>query len=347
MAPKDGNLPADQTKSATLLHYLKIFRKYDISGDGTVSPSELKQALEADGVHLSDSEFHRFLSEVDADGDASIDFQEFCELAKKLFAQHVREKSKLVRIPRAYFHPAQFDQYAAIFREYAGADGILERSELQQFFSKYNITVSPERLQGIMAEVDDDQSGTLGETEFLILLVKALGAKKRNIGPGKCDLKLLKDEGWSMVEIKRAGYELKEFMESGYTVEDLLIPHLFAVADFARAGVPFSDLIATGWDCARSKESGYTLIELVQAGCTILRMRDAGYNDLDAAVSLRANGISAARMKSSGWPLSQLMEAGYSAMDLRLAGYSTGAVGAMRQLVPSVGESMHSKVEPH
>ncbi len=54
---------------------------------------------------------------------------------------------------------AQYQQYARIFHEFAGEDGQLERSELQQFFSKYNISVSPERLTGIISEVDDDNSG--------------------------------------------------------------------------------------------------------------------------------------------------------------------------------------------
>lgn len=345
MAPKDSGA-ADQTKSATIRCYLGIFRQYDESGDGNISPSELKEALEADGIMLSNNEFQGFLAEVDADGDASISFMEFCELAKKLFAFYVKEKSKLGRIPRAYLNPQQFDQYAAIFREYAGEDGILERSELQQFFHKYNISVSPERLQGIMSEVDDDNSGTLGETEFLILLVKALGVKKRKIGPSQCDLKLLTDEGWSIVEIKRAGYECKEFIESGYTVAELL--SIFSVSDFAKAGVPFSDMIATGWDCHRCKESGYSLTDLVKVGCTTQRIRDAGYDDLEAAIDLRKHGVPAEKMKLGGWPLSYLKQAGYSATELRLAGYSMLAIHAVEQLQPAATalERQISKTDP-
>lgn len=337
MAPKDSN-SADQTRSATILRYLGIFRKYDESGDGNISPSELKQALEAQGIQLSTSEFAGFLAEVDSDGDGDVGFPEFCELAKKLFAFYVKEKSKLGRIPRAYLNPQQYDQYAAIFREYAGEDGILERSELQQFFTKYSISVSPERLSGIMSEVDDDNSGTLGETEFLILLVKALGVKKRKIGPSQCDLKLLTDEGWSIVEIKRAGYECKEFIESGYSVAELL--SIFAVPDFAKAGVPFSDMIATGWDCHRCKESGYNLTDLVKVGCTMQRVRDAGYDDLDAAIALRLEGVAAVKMRQGGWPLSMLKQAGYSATELRLAGYSMLAIMAVEQLQPAAAPAM-------
>lgn len=272
-----------------------------------------------------------FLTEVDVDGGAAMGFSGFCELSKKHYAHYVRSIAKLVRIPRAYLTPAQYDQYATIFREFAGADAQLERSELQQFFNKYNMSVSPDRLQGIMAEVDDDNSGTLQETEFLVLLIKALGLKKRKIGPGQCDVKMLKDEGWTMVEIKRAGYECKDLIESDYAVEELL--PLFTAPEFAKAGVTFSDMIAAGWDCARARESGYSLEDMVEAGCSVQRIRDAGFDDLDAAVALRKQGVPAAKMKASGWPLSFLKEAGYSATELRLAGYSALAVGAVQQLV--------------
>jgi len=246
-------------------------------------------------------------------------------------------KTKMARIPRAYLAPAQFDQYVTLFREHAGEDGDLDTSELQDFFKKYGISVSAERLQGIMAEVDDDGSGTLGETEFLILLVKALGLKKRKIGPGQCDLKMLREETWSMIEIKRVGYECKDFVECGYTIEELL--PLFSTLEFNRAGVVFPDMIAAGWDCAKAKECGYSLAEMVQAGCSVQRIRDAGFDDFNAAVSLRKNGTSAVTMRTGGWPLSELKKAGYSATELRLAGFSTLAVGAMQQLVASHAES--------
>jgi len=256
---------------------------------------------------------------------------------KKLFQHHLKEKSKLGRIPRAYLPPAQFDQYASIFREYAGEDGILDRAELQGFFVKYNITVSPDRLKGIMDEVDDDKSGTLGETEFLILLIKALGpsvCKKRKIGPGLCDLKMLKDEGWSKIEIKSAGYKCAQFIESGYSVKELL--PIFTVVEFAQAGVPCADMMASGWDCRHGKESGYSLHDFVIAGVTTQRIRDAGFDDLDTAVALRAEGITALKMKTGGWPLSTLQDAGYTPTELRLAGYSMMAVASMGQLATTM-----------
>jgi len=342
-APRD--LPsAEQTKSATVLRHLKSFRNSDTSGGGSLSPAALKQALEADGVKLLDSDFTRFLAEVDFNGGAHVSFPEFSELAKKYFANHVKSKSKLARIPRAFLMPAMLDEYAKAFCEYAGPADQIERSKLSQFFSNYNIDVPPERQQSIVAEaqMDDDRSTSIGVTEFLILVAKALNLKKRKIGPGQCDLNLLKDEGWSTVEIKRAGYECKDFVESGYELEDILL--VFAASELAKAGVPLSDLLASGWDCAKGKEHGHSIWEMVQAGCSMQRIRDAGYNDVDAAAALRALGIPAVKLKASGWKLSELKKAGYSTTELRLAGYSMAALNAMQQMAVSTSADKENLV---
>lgn len=328
--------PAEQTKSATVLRHLENFRNFDTSGGGSLSPALLKQALEADGVRLPGSDFSRFLAEADIDGGAHIGFPEFSELVKKYFANHVKSKSKLARIPRAYLTPEMLEEYSKAFREYAGSAGQIERSMLPQILSKFSASAPQEGPPSPVpeAQMDDDRSTSIGETEFLLSIVKALNLKKRKIGPGQCDLNILKDEGWSTVEIKRAGYEYKDFVECGYKLEDILL--VFPPSDLAKAGVPLSDLLASGWDCAKGKEHGYSLAEMVQAGCTMQRIRDAGYNDIDAAAALRAHGIPAVKLKTGGWKLSELTVAGYSATELRLAGYSTAALSAMQQMAVNI-----------
>jgi Ca2+-binding EF-hand superfamily protein len=326
---KDG-IPAEQTKSAAQLRYLKIFREFDASGAGFLSSSQLRDALNAGSAHVGDIELQRCITEVMTGGEDRFSFPDFYKLITKLSEDRVQTISKSGRLPRMYMSPQQFDQYRTIFRECAGEDGQVRKSELQEFFKKHNIDISPERVQGIMSELDDDQSGGLGETEFMTLLAKALGLKKRKIGPGLCDAQMLKDEGWLPVEIKKAGYEVKDLLESQHAVEELL--PIFTALDFARAGVPLSQMVSAGWDCARAKEAGYNLADMVSAGCSMQRIRDAGFDDEDAATALRKQGISAAKMKSGGWLLSDLTRAGYPASELRLAGYSTAALSAMQRL---------------
>jgi len=184
-----------------------------------------------------------------------------------------------------------------------------------------------------MAEMDDDNSGSLEENEFLILLVKALGIKKRKIGPGQCDLQVLKDEGWGVVELRKVGYDCKDFVEAGYKIQDLM--QVFAAQEFCKAGVSFGQLLAAGWNCARAKEAGYSLIDMVKAGASVHQVREAGFDDIESAATLRKQGVAASRMKQSGWPLSELKQAGYSATALRLAGFSSIAIGAVQEILQS------------
>lgn len=330
---KDNLLPKglEQTGASSTLRYLKIFRQFDVAGVGSLPPEDLQPLLEASGVNLNVSDFRKFLAEVDTDGNQEISFLEFCELAKKLPGFHARSKARIVRLPRAYLTAEQYDHYADVFRDSAGEDGQMETAELAQFFANNNINVSPERLTGIMAEVDDDQSGTLGETEFLVMLVKAMALKKRRIGPGQCSVDMLRNEGWTLVELKRMGFECKDLMESGYGIEELMC--VFSAAEFCRAGVSCKDLVAAGWDCANGRESGYQLKDFVDANCSVQKIREAGFDSAQSAIDLQRLGVHATKMKSGEWPLSELILAGYSSTDLRIAGYSTSAISAVQTMM--------------
>jgi len=329
-----------QSNSAQMIKYVKIFRELDTSGDGSISAAELQEALGKSGIRLSVRDFNKFLSAVDVDGSGEINFTEFLELSKLLFMSNTKSKMKGNRIPRMYITPDMYDKYSTIFRHRAGSDGQLDQNELQDFFAFCKIQVSAERLISIMTDVDQDQSGYLDESEFMILLIKALGLSKRKVGPGMCSLNQLVEEGWSHWEIRKAGFECHHFLEAGCPVGDLM--EVFTAGEMKRAGVSFMDLMNDGWDCLQAREAGFELSELVNAGCSIRKMRYAGWDDLASAAQLRKLGISAAKMKLGGWTMSILKRAGYSTADLRLAGFSSAGLAAVQSIVgrPNVPHSI-------
>lgn len=313
-----------------MLKYLGIFRELDLSGDGKISAAELQKALERAGTRLSAREFRKFIAEMDTDRDGTISFQEFCELAKNLSSNLTKYRSKAVtRVPRMYLTPEQYESYTRLFKERAGEDGQLDAEELQSFFTHLKISVSADKLKAIMAEVDDDQSGFLDEQEFMVLLIKSMGIKKRRVGPGLCPLAMLKTEGWMLSEIKRLGYECKDFLQAGYNALDVM--EIFPAAELRKAGVTVDDLVQGGWDCNKAKEAGFVLEELFKAGVSVRRIRDAGWDDLQAAASMRIMGLDAERMRLGGWSLSELRRAGYSTTELRLAAFSNRALAALQQ----------------
>merc|ERR1712178_274687 len=149
-------------------------------------------------------------------------------------------------------------------------------------------------------EASGKQSQTHTSTDFKLLL----NLKKRKIGSGQHDLQELKEEGFSNVELKRVGYEYKDFIASGYKLEDLL--PVFPAVELSKSGVRLSDMVANGWDCARGRDVGHGVFEMVQAGCSVQQLREAGHTDAGAAALCRRAGISAAKMKAGGWKLSEL-----------------------------------------
>jgi len=264
------------------------------------------------------------------DGDHEVSFAEFVELARKPSAPVSKAKAKISRLPRMYLNPDQYRQYQAAFREAAGKDMQVSFAELQALFTKHGMNMAPDKLQAIMADVDDDGSGYLEEIEFLTLLIKAAGMKKRKLGPDQCDISVLVNEGWLPGEIKKAGYEGQHFLKAGFSVEEVL--DNFSIPELHKAGVTFAQLLEAGWDCAKACEGGFELQQLVAAGCSMEQIRLAGYEEPLHAAELRNMGIGVSAMRLGGWPLSDLRTAGYSMSDLRLGGFSAASLAALQKM---------------
>ncbi|XP_071735236.1 polcalcin Syr v 3-like [Rutidosis leptorrhynchoides] len=72
----------------------RIFKKFDINGDGKISSSELGEALKLLGS-VSPDEVQRMMAEIDTDGDGFISYKEymdFCNANKGL----MKDVAKLV-----------------------------------------------------------------------------------------------------------------------------------------------------------------------------------------------------------------------------------------------------------
>ena len=65
-------------------HLRAIFDKLDVSNDGTISACDLQVCLQELGLGVSGSAIDDFLRTADVDMSGSLDFGEFCALAKKL-----------------------------------------------------------------------------------------------------------------------------------------------------------------------------------------------------------------------------------------------------------------------
>jgi len=286
--------------------------------------------LEQAGIGLTPKQFKKAASDLDEDG---LSFSDFCTLVRKLMGWD-KSKGRGGRNIRMYLVPDQVADFTKLFRERAGPEGLIAHDQFASFFAQHKMIVSDEKLQATIAEIDDDNCGFLDEGEFLILVTKAMALKKRKVGPGQCSLKHLKEEGWAPFELKRAGYECKHFMEAGFSTAELA--EVFSAREL-RNVVPLGDLLASGWNCLHARDVGFELHELVKAGCSVERIREAGFDDLPSAAVLRRMGVTAEQMKRGGWPLSELRLAGFGSAELRCAGFSVSALMLTHQALEKRG----------
>ncbi|XP_052275929.1 calmodulin-like isoform X2 [Dreissena polymorpha] len=60
----------------------QMFAIFDRDGDGFITHTEMKRALEETGGHVADSEVESMIQEADTDKDGKVSFQEFAETMK-------------------------------------------------------------------------------------------------------------------------------------------------------------------------------------------------------------------------------------------------------------------------
>ena len=80
--------------------YREAFALYDANNDGTITVRELGQAMRQLGQDPTDEELADMINEVDADGNGTLDFDEFCNLMARNIKEgnpeaELKEKFKL------------------------------------------------------------------------------------------------------------------------------------------------------------------------------------------------------------------------------------------------------------
>ena len=62
------------------IEYREAFALFDKNGDGTITVTELGTVMRSLGSNPTETELQDMINEVDADGNGTLDFDEFCQL---------------------------------------------------------------------------------------------------------------------------------------------------------------------------------------------------------------------------------------------------------------------------
>merc|ERR1711884_436265 len=143
----------DEINEATALEVDEIkclkncFDLFDSKKQDFLSADDLDEILRAMGFRPSKEELMDILAEIDEDGSGEIEFAEFCQLCAKF----------LVEDP---------------FRIYdKDGQGFITMDSLRALIAELLSPLTDEELDGIIAELDEDGSGTMDFDEFCEMMM--------------------------------------------------------------------------------------------------------------------------------------------------------------------------------
>merc|ERR1711959_698064 len=136
----------------------EAFDLFDTDGSGAVDASGLHTAMKALGFEPKKEEIAKMVKEMDKDGDATVDFEEFC----KMMAEKMNQKDGKEELLKGF---KLFDD---------DGTGKISFKNFQRVAKELGESLSDQELKEIIAEADTDGDGEISEAEFLEVM-KATG----------------------------------------------------------------------------------------------------------------------------------------------------------------------------
>lgn len=145
MVGKKMKIPLYQVKI-----YWESFKNYDKNGSGSVDSGELKKMLmDTIGFCPSDADIESIIRDVDADGNGTVDFLEFCSLVKQVDLGEQTE-----------------EELRDAFLLWSNGKERIPRSELVTAMTKLGDKLTEEEFNEFMSDADVDSDGTIDYSEY-------------------------------------------------------------------------------------------------------------------------------------------------------------------------------------
>ncbi|KAI8872222.1 EF-hand [Ramicandelaber brevisporus] len=187
------------------LEYMAAFAKFDKKGSGTLSGSDIRDAMLQAGVDISQSEADELIQAANVSGSGSITYEEFHSLTQ----EQIKE----------------FKEAFTLFDK--DSDGKITVQELGTVMRSLGLTPSEQELNDMIAEIDTDNNGAVDFTEFLTMM-----ARKMKESDSEADLR----EAFKVFDKDNSGSisaaELKRIVTTlGEALSDSEVNELIAAAD--------------------------------------------------------------------------------------------------------------------
>merc|ERR1712167_175756 len=134
----------------------EAFTLFDTDGSGAIDSSELCTAMAALGFNPKKSEIEKMVKEMDKDGDATIDLEEFMIM----LAEKMNQKDGKEEMLKGF---AMFDD---------DKTGKISFNNFKRVATELGETLTDDQLKEILAEADEDKDGEISKEEFLAVMMK-------------------------------------------------------------------------------------------------------------------------------------------------------------------------------
>lgn len=146
---------ADVLTEDQITEFQEAFCLFDKDGDGCITIEELATVIRSLGQNPSSEELHDMISEVDVDGNGTIEFAEFLNL----MARKMKETDAEEELKEAF---KVFDK---------DQNGYISASELRHVMINLGEKLTDEEVEQMIREADMDGDGQVNYEEFVRIMM--------------------------------------------------------------------------------------------------------------------------------------------------------------------------------
>merc|ERR1719347_650780 len=139
----------------------QAFRLFDTKKQDFLLADDINEVLRAMGFRPTQEELDALIEEIDEDGSGAIEFGEFAQLCAKFLVEDPDPETMRAELKQAF---RLFDKEGT---------GFITMIQFREILAEVDPNLSEEDLDGIIAEIDEDGSGTMDFEEFCELMMSS------------------------------------------------------------------------------------------------------------------------------------------------------------------------------